>query len=112
VASEPPLFFMMMNLYDIVPRINAESNPLVTAIRIPANTNEDVTFHRLSKGPEGNYIMEAKELRKFIQNGQLGRAASSSFMTNKLGKNAPDLLSANKIMDLDESDVDLQADEY
>lgn len=39
---DPPLFYIMLNLYDILPRLNLDSNPLVTAMRIPSNTSEDV----------------------------------------------------------------------
>lgn len=106
----------MQNLYDILPRVNQESNPLVTTMRIPANTSEDVSYHRIQKGPEGNYIIEAKDLRRFIQTGQLGNPSSSSLNTNNRAtrpqRASHDIvLSHNKNMDLDESDVDLQADE-
>lgn len=52
--------------------------------------------------------MEARELRRFIQTGRIGLANNgSNSVLAKTRTNLPDILSHQKNVDLDESELDL-----
>lgn len=89
-------------------------------MRIPCQPNEEITFHKLSNHAINQlstqippqYLIEARELKRFIVNGTLPRShsiinqklPSALFMTQRKGDNLAG--------DAESGDMDLQADEY
>lgn len=88
-----------MNLYGCLPNLlfeDASSDSKHLMMRIPSQPNEEITFHKLanhaafyqenapgtSQTSQQQYLIEARELKRFIVNGELPR--SHSIINQKL----------------------------
>lgn len=98
-------YYLALNLYPLLPRAKLSSSDAQTTFRIPHGLQDDLTFHHLP-----NSSLEAKDLRRFIQSGLLFEY--EHLHSSNLSRIQQQELLNNLKNIIDESDIELQADEY
>lgn len=63
ISHEPPMFYILFDLYRCLPVVNATST--CNLMRIPFSSHEDISFHQIPS-QNGTQLIDALDLRKFI----------------------------------------------